>query len=178
MGFSIIPVTTAAYASLKREQLPDAAAEVNVLQRVGGSLGVALMAVILQRAITSKGPSPGPEQLADAFNVAFWWLIGFSALALPTLTMLARRERGMRVAHDLEKLASEVAGVPVEVAEVEAEQAAKAAGRLPSPDAAGRVNQLVDDEETVRPHRSAVGAVGAVAPACPARADRPDGHGG
>jgi hypothetical protein len=96
LGFSIIPVTSAAYASLTREQLPDGAAEVNVLQRVAGSLGTAMMAVILQRSITSHGPSPGPEQIADAFDVAFWWLFAFSALSLLPLTMLARHERSLR----------------------------------------------------------------------------------
>jgi EmrB/QacA subfamily drug resistance transporter len=96
LGFSIIPVTSAAYASLTREQLPDGAAEVNVLQRVAGSLGTALMAVILQRSIASHGSSAGPEQIADAFDVAFWWLFAFSALSLLPLTMLARHERSLR----------------------------------------------------------------------------------
>ena len=50
---------TAAFASLKREELPDATPQMHVVMRVGGSLGTAVLAVVLQRAFVSA-PRPRP----------------------------------------------------------------------------------------------------------------------
>ncbi len=41
---------TAAFASLRPDQLSDATPQLNVLQRVGGAIGTAVLAVVLQRA--------------------------------------------------------------------------------------------------------------------------------
>ena len=50
IGFSFMPAMTAAFASLRPEQLSDATPQLNVLQRVGGAIGTAVLAVVLQRA--------------------------------------------------------------------------------------------------------------------------------
>ena len=47
-------------------------------QQIGGSFGTAVLAVILQDAIVSHHGT-----LAGAFHIAFWWSIGFSAIAVP-----------------------------------------------------------------------------------------------
>ncbi|BCY09331.1 hypothetical protein L3i22_044190 [Actinoplanes sp. L3-i22] len=52
-----MPLVSSAYAAVRREQLPDATAVVNILQRVGGVVGLALVAVILSRA-TASGWAP------------------------------------------------------------------------------------------------------------------------
>src|SRR6202043_2077185 len=64
IGFSFMPAMTAAFASLKPEQLSDATPQLNVVQRVGGAIGTAVLAVVLQRA---SGASPSPAHLAHAF---------------------------------------------------------------------------------------------------------------
>ena len=46
-----MPAMTAAFASLERSELSDATPQLNVLQRVGGSIGTAVLAVVLQRAL-------------------------------------------------------------------------------------------------------------------------------
>src|SRR5439155_21266214 len=50
-GGSMMPAMAAAYSTLERNQVPRATPMLNVLQRVGGSLGVAVFTVILQNSI-------------------------------------------------------------------------------------------------------------------------------
>src|SRR5205085_4886958 len=52
IGFGFMPAMAAAFASLERSELSDATPQMNVLQRVGGSIGTAVLAVVLQRALT------------------------------------------------------------------------------------------------------------------------------
>jgi EmrB/QacA subfamily drug resistance transporter len=85
-GLTSMPIVAAAYASVGREQLPDAASFVNILQRVGGSIGAALMAVVLYRA-TAAGRS-----LDASFQQAFWWLTGAAVVALVASIFLWRKE--------------------------------------------------------------------------------------
>ena len=51
IGFGFMPTMAAAFASLKRSELANATPQLNVLQRVGGSIGTAVLAVVLQRAL-------------------------------------------------------------------------------------------------------------------------------
>ena len=57
IGFSFMPAMTAAFASMRPDQLSDATPQMNVLQRVGGAIGTAVLAVVLQRA-SRRAPSP------------------------------------------------------------------------------------------------------------------------
>ena len=45
-----MPTMTVAYASLRKDQLSDATPQMNVIQRVGGAIGTAVLAVVLQQA--------------------------------------------------------------------------------------------------------------------------------
>ena len=56
-----------------------------MLQRVGGAIGTAVLAVVLQRA--SAGPHARAE-LAGAFGTAYWWALGLRRLADPVLVLL------------------------------------------------------------------------------------------
>jgi EmrB/QacA subfamily drug resistance transporter len=89
-GCTFMPTMTAAFASLKREELPDASPQINVVMRVGGSLGTALLAVVLQRALVSEA-SP-----SAAYGVAFWWTIGLTLIAIVPAILLWRAERAAR----------------------------------------------------------------------------------
>lgn len=58
-------------------------------QQLGGSFGTAVLAVILESAVSSHH-----GDLTAAFNVAFWWWVGFAALASRGMhERRARRER-------------------------------------------------------------------------------------
>ncbi len=56
-GFTMMPAIAAAYQNLDHAQVPRATAAINILQRVGGSIGTALLAVILERQITQALPA-------------------------------------------------------------------------------------------------------------------------
>jgi EmrB/QacA subfamily drug resistance transporter len=89
-GCTFMPAMTAAFASLKREELPDATPQMHVVMRVGGSIGTAVLAVVLQRAAI------GAASPASAYDVAFWWTVGLSGLALVPAVFLVRSERSAR----------------------------------------------------------------------------------
>ena len=68
---------TAAFASLRPDQLSDATPQLNVLQRLGGAIGTAVLAVVLQRA--SGAAARRPSSPASAFDDAYWWSFGIAA---------------------------------------------------------------------------------------------------
>jgi EmrB/QacA subfamily drug resistance transporter len=89
IGLSFIPTTTVAFAALRTDQLSDATPQMNVLQRVGGAIGTAILAVVLQRA--SDG-AQGADELAAAFGTAFWWGLGICVASLIPVLFLLRAE--------------------------------------------------------------------------------------
>jgi EmrB/QacA subfamily drug resistance transporter len=108
LGGSMMPAIAAAYAAMRPESVPRATSGLNVTQRVGGSIGAALLAVILNVEISAAMPAgasaaevvgargdlgqyAGP--VAGAFETTFWWAFWLSLAALPAAFVLARRER-------------------------------------------------------------------------------------
>jgi EmrB/QacA subfamily drug resistance transporter len=90
IGLCFMPAMTAAFGALRPDQVSDATPQLNVLQRVGGAVGTAVLAVVLQRA--SVGAHT-PAELASAFGQAYWWGLGIAALAFIPAIMLLRAER-------------------------------------------------------------------------------------
>ena len=86
----------AAFAALDRSELSDATPQLNVLQRVGGSIGTALLSSIFASAVSSfaKGKPPSPQVAADAamhgYTVAFWVAAGVFALGAVVVGSLMR----------------------------------------------------------------------------------------
>ncbi len=111
-GFTMMPAMAAAYQTLRRDQVPRATSAINIIQRVGGSVGTALLAVVLERQITShvSGASGtfslggstlsaaarahAAPSLATAFAHTFWWAFALAALALVPALMLPKRAGG------------------------------------------------------------------------------------
>ena len=52
-----MPAMSAAYAVLRPEQIADATPQLTVVQRVGGSIGTAVLAVVLEEASRATGPA-------------------------------------------------------------------------------------------------------------------------
>jgi EmrB/QacA subfamily drug resistance transporter len=123
LGCSMMPTMASAYAVVRSDQVPEATSVLNTLQRVGGSMGTALLAVVLSdqaRATLGSGAassggliqtvSPtvrahvaGP--LASAFGNAFWWALAATLIAMIPASVLAitqRRERRATDALDLQ----------------------------------------------------------------------------
>src|SRR4051794_16877371 len=94
IGMSMMPAMTAAYATLRPAQVNDAAPQLTVLQRVGGSIGTAILAVVLQNGITANTP----VAIAASFAHTYWWVVGISTVALLPTIMLAAIEPRRTVA--------------------------------------------------------------------------------
>jgi EmrB/QacA subfamily drug resistance transporter len=77
LGAVTMPVMVAGYIGLDKQQIPHSSVLTRTAQQIGGSFGTAVLAVILEEAIASHDGA-----LADAFDIAFWWSIGFSAIAV------------------------------------------------------------------------------------------------
>jgi EmrB/QacA subfamily drug resistance transporter len=98
IGLAIMPAMTAAFSVLTREQINDATPQLTVLQRVGGSLGTAIIAVVLQEKTTHAGLHATPSALAGAFGQTFWWVMGLTLIALVPTAALMVIERRARTA--------------------------------------------------------------------------------
>ena len=109
LGGAMMPAMAAAFATLTSAEVPRATSALNALQRVGGSIGTALLAVVLDHQVNAAlaaGGSGGPlEQLApgvrahlagslaDAFGHTFAWAFVISLIAVLPAVVLARAER-------------------------------------------------------------------------------------
>ena len=91
LGFGMMPVVAASYRGLTHAEVPRASTATNILRQVGGSIGVAVFAVVLQDQITQKFPGHNTSlgsmvsqtlpptvvnRLAEAFATSFWWSFG------------------------------------------------------------------------------------------------------
>jgi EmrB/QacA subfamily drug resistance transporter len=101
VGLAFMPAMSAAFAALRPSELADATPQLNVLQRVGGSIGTAVLAVVLQRALAG---THGVAAAAGAYGTAFWWSLGLTALAIAPCVVLVRAERAARAAAGNEPL--------------------------------------------------------------------------
>jgi EmrB/QacA subfamily drug resistance transporter len=106
IGMSMMPSMTAAYAVLRRDQIADATPQLTVLQRVGGSIGTAILTVVLQGGISGLA-APSDAGVAGAFGHTYYWVLGISLVALLPTIVLARIERRARA--DAPALPAEVA---------------------------------------------------------------------
>ncbi|MGI5418800.1 MDR family MFS transporter [Actinomadura luteofluorescens] len=85
LGTVMAPGMATIYASVERHEVARAAGAVNTLNRVGGSLGTAVLAVVLQRSLDGRPP-------AAAYGHTFWWAVALSALTLvPALFYPSRK---------------------------------------------------------------------------------------
>jgi hypothetical protein len=86
---------TAAYGVLTPDQVTHATPQLTTLQRVGGSMGTAVLTVVLQSHLETAGTSQAA--MASAFGTTFIWVMGITAVALlPTLVLASIERRGRR----------------------------------------------------------------------------------
>ena len=108
MGWAMMPLMAAAYANLTRTLVPRATTTLNILMRVGGSFGTALVAVVLQRQVSQRLPHLSgilssvstsaavrmPEavarQLSDSFGYTFWVVVVMTAVGLGSALLLPK----------------------------------------------------------------------------------------
>ncbi|TVT32737.1 DHA2 family efflux MFS transporter permease subunit [Amycolatopsis rhizosphaerae] len=90
IALATMPAGAAAYAAVRRDQLPDATTTVNIMQRIGGALGGALFAVVLAAAL--------PRGAESAFQQAFWWVSVASVGSVVCAAWLWLAQRSARAA--------------------------------------------------------------------------------
>jgi EmrB/QacA subfamily drug resistance transporter len=98
LGASMMPAMAAAYATLDGPgSVPRATPMLNVLQRVGGSLGVAVLTVLLQNQIESNARGHVADPLGAAFAHAYTWsLVGILLALIPALVLMREESRARR----------------------------------------------------------------------------------
>jgi MFS family permease len=111
MGAAMMPAMSAAYQTLQRQQIARATTALNIIQRVGGSIGTAMLSVVLAHQLTSRLPDGGgggglesarsvpaaarekvAPTIADAFGHTFWWAAAVIALAVIPALLLPRHK--------------------------------------------------------------------------------------
>ncbi|MYQ79538.1 MULTISPECIES: MDR family MFS transporter [unclassified Streptomyces] len=88
-GMSMVgaPVMNIVYSRIEPDQLPRAAGALNLLNTVGGSVGTAAVAVILENRLAATG-----ADVPAAFGDTFWWVLGFCLFAAAAATRLPRTQ--------------------------------------------------------------------------------------
>lgn len=109
LGATITPSMAAAYQSLPRSEVPAATSALHTIQRLGASVGTAVLAVVLQRAITADVPAvdggalgplaPADRErvsvaLAHAFGSTFWVALALIAIAMVPALLMPRARAG------------------------------------------------------------------------------------
>ncbi|MFI5908127.1 MDR family MFS transporter [Dactylosporangium sp. NPDC051541] len=87
LGVVFIPLMTVAFVGLEQSQVPHASIVTRIAQQIGGSVGVALLAVILASSADATGSA------AKAFDITFWWTVGFTATAILLSFVLPGRSK-------------------------------------------------------------------------------------
>jgi EmrB/QacA subfamily drug resistance transporter len=109
MGSTMMPAMSAAFGTMRHDDVPRATSALNVIQRVGGAIGVAILSVILTHALTDNLSTIAPggkvsggleaaqsvpaavqgqvtPLIADAFGHTYWWAFGMVVLmTIPSL---------------------------------------------------------------------------------------------
>jgi EmrB/QacA subfamily drug resistance transporter len=89
IGATMAPGMATVFGSVERHQAPRAATALNVMNRVGGSIGTAVLILVLQGQLDHHTGNP-----AAAYGVTFAWALGLSVLPLfPALAFPAKNQR-------------------------------------------------------------------------------------
>jgi EmrB/QacA subfamily drug resistance transporter len=96
MGAAMMPAMAGAYASLDERSIAQASSVLTVLRRLGGSLAIAFVAIVLEHGLPGNAGGvalrAGPAAaVADAFASTFWWVVAFCAVAVVPALFLPRR---------------------------------------------------------------------------------------
>ena len=98
MGATLMPAMAAAYQALPQAAVARAASLLEIVQRVGASLGIALLAVVLQQSLhgltlsaLEDMPAAARPDLGAPFATAFAWAVALTAITIVPALLLPRR---------------------------------------------------------------------------------------
>lgn len=99
VGVVTVSVLGAAYHGMAKGEIPHASSLSRILTQLGGAVGTALVAAVLQWQLTAHAGS-GPAGTRTAYAHTFWWLVGSVVIALLPALLLpggtATRDRSAR----------------------------------------------------------------------------------
>ncbi|GAA2100797.1 DHA2 family efflux MFS transporter permease subunit [Kitasatospora saccharophila] len=95
IGLATMPAMSTAYSVIERQQIQHATPLLNMLQRVGGSFGTAILTVLFQARATRLG-APSAAHLTAAFGYTHWWVVAVTAVAAVPTAVLTRAHRKHR----------------------------------------------------------------------------------
>jgi EmrB/QacA subfamily drug resistance transporter len=98
MGATLMPAMAAAYQALPPEHVARAASLLEIVQRVGASVGIALLAVVLEHGLDGRTlsaledtPAAARPDLGPAFSTTFAWAVVLTAITFIPALLLPRR---------------------------------------------------------------------------------------
>jgi len=92
MNGIFIPIMVSAYEGLQKEQVPHASISTRIFQTIGGAFGSAVLATVISHQV-ANGSEGSLTSLADAYQVAFWWSVGFAVVSLLPVMFLTNRKK-------------------------------------------------------------------------------------
>jgi EmrB/QacA subfamily drug resistance transporter len=107
IGFGAIglPLFAVAFSMIDEDNIRDGSAQLNIVQRIGGSVGTAVATVILNQALLKHADNPAGAALA--FQHTYWWLFVVGAVALgPAIWLLITERRDREFPGDARKASS------------------------------------------------------------------------
>jgi EmrB/QacA subfamily drug resistance transporter len=102
MGGTMMPIMTSALKSLTDSEVARGSTLVNIVQQIGGSIGTAVLSVVLTNQITSRlsGSRDPLESMASGFGATFTVAFGLILLALVPVAFLPRRKEPSHLLDD------------------------------------------------------------------------------
>lgn len=93
-GLSVMPAMTTAFRALGQQKINHASPQLNMMQRLGGSLATAVFVGVLQNGLDEADSSPADRM--SAFTVTFWWSLGAAVLAaVAALSLMVAQRRSV-----------------------------------------------------------------------------------
>lgn len=89
----LIPVMVSANEGLRKDQIPHASIAFRIFQTIGGAFGGAILVIVTEHQLANR-QATDLQAVSQAYDIAFWWLIGFALIAmLPALLLPSRRKK-------------------------------------------------------------------------------------
>jgi len=92
MGGAMMPIMTSALKSLTHNEVARGSTLVNIVQQIGGSIGTAVLSVVLTNQLTSTPSGPPLEFMADGFATTFTVAFVLVLVALIPVAFLPRKK--------------------------------------------------------------------------------------
>jgi EmrB/QacA subfamily drug resistance transporter len=92
LGGVFIPIMVSAYVGLSKDQIPHASIGTRILQTIGSAFGSAILATIIEHQLAGHSVTD-IQTVTSAYNVAFWWSVGFTVVAIIPALFLTKYKK-------------------------------------------------------------------------------------